>query len=287
MKLKDFVTMGNLVAGFAAVIALFEIDNHRLAFEWSCYLIYIGYAFDILDGPVARWTKQHDTFGAIFDSLCDFVTNSMAPSYIIYYFYVNIAGYHWLLAAAIGSFPIVMGTIRQAKQQDQPLSYPCYWIGLPRPVLTIFILALLNSSIFTFGLHQPSPWSEILTGGAAALIVFGSFLHLSRLPFANHHGRRWMMFLRFGMFAFRYGAFVVLGLGWVLLNWPGLVYDYLLFNLVIYIGLSWTQNTREDLSRIRTYLDGGELVKPLVHRDSDWRAKSLAPYYCEKNAGRE
>ena len=48
MKLKDYVTLGNLLGGFAAVIALMH-DQFTLA----CALIYVAYAFDVLDGLVA------------------------------------------------------------------------------------------------------------------------------------------------------------------------------------------------------------------------------------------
>ena len=66
MKLKDYFTLGNLLGGFAAVIALMH-DQFTLA----CGLIYVAYAFDVLDGPVARLTGQYDTFGGHFDSACD------------------------------------------------------------------------------------------------------------------------------------------------------------------------------------------------------------------------
>jgi CDP-diacylglycerol--serine O-phosphatidyltransferase len=271
MKLKDLFTLGNLLCGFAAVVALFH-DR----FEWSCYLIYLGYVFDVLDGPVARLTKQFDRFGSLFDSVCDYITNSIAVSFIIYYAFWRIAHYPWPLAALIGAFPITFGTIRQARGMEKEISYPCYWIGLPRPVLAIFILAVLNSSLFSIDV---SPWREVLQAVAALLVVVGSILHLSKIPFINHHERRWMSLLRLGMHVFLTGTPIAFFFGWLVLGWPGFVYNYLLFCMIIYVFCSWSQIPRADIRRIRTYLAGGPLIKPLVHRDSAWRSRSIADFW--------
>jgi len=271
MKLKDYFTLGNLLCGFAAVVALFH-DR----FDWACYLIYIAYVFDVLDGPVARLTKQFDKFGGIFDAVSDFITNSIALSFIVYYAFWKNAEFHWLVAAIIAAFPYAFGTIRQAKGTEEDLSYPCYWLGIPRPVLAIFVLALLNSSIFHISV---SPWREVAHWGAAGLIALGSILHLSKIPFVNHSQRRWMFMLRFGMHGFLTTTPVVFLLGWLVLDWPGLVYDYLFFCLINYLFLSWTQIPKTDIRRIRAYVSGGPLVKPLVHRDSEWRSRTFADFF--------
>lgn len=282
MKLKDYVTLGNLLSGFAAVIALFQ--GH---FRWATYLIFIGYVFDVLDGPVARLTHQHDKFGGILDSVCDYITNSIMPSFIIYYAYTNVAGFHWLIGAVIGAFPLALGTIRQAKQQEHELSYPCYWLGVARPVLAIFILALINSSIFTSDLLAASPWKEIGYGTVALLIIVGSFLHLSTFPFGNHHDRRWMGAMRFGVYWFLAGSPTLLVLGLVIEGTTQWLFDWVLVSLVVYLGVAWTQIPYQDWKRIRIYVNGGPLVKPLVHKDSTWRPSSIAPFFQERDAGAE
>ena len=271
MKLKDYFTLGNLVAGFAAVIALFQGS-----FSWACYLIYIGYVFDVLDGPVARLTKQFDEFGGHFDTVSDYITNSIAISFIIYYaFHVN-AGYHWLVAAAIGSAPFIFGTIRQAKGRVENLSYPCYWLGVPRPVAAIFYLAMLNSSMFQISV---SPWREIAHATAAGLVILGSILHLSKIPFVAHHQRRWMGFLWFGMHSFLTGSPLSALVGWLFLDWPAMVYDYVFFCLICYLVISWTQIPHVDYLRIKAYLRGEPLIKPLVHRDNSWRSPTPADFF--------
>jgi len=282
MKLKDYVTLGNLLSGFAAVIALF-----RGAFDWATYLIFIGYLFDVADGSVARITRQHDRFGHVLDGVCDYITNSIMPSFIVYYAYTNVAGFHWLVGATLGAFPLTLGTIRQAKQQVRELSYPCYWLGIARPVLAIFILALLNSSLFYGPLALTSPWREVGYGVVAAVIVMGSLMQQSTFPFANHHGRRWMGGMRFGAYAFLVGspAWLVLGLACADTNeW---FFDYLVVSMVVYLGMAWTQTPYQDWLRIRAYVNGGPLIKPLVHRDSRWRPTTILPFFLERDAGAE
>lgn len=271
MKLKDFVTLGNLLGGFAAVIALFVG-----AFDAACYLIYVAYVFDTLDGPVAKLTGQQDRFGPIFDTVCDYITNSIAASFIIFYGFWQRAGFPWPLAATIAAFPFTFGTIRQAKGMEKPRSYPCYWLGVPRPVLAMFALAMINSSLFSL---SESPWRELSHYGAAGLIVVLSLLHLSTIPFVNHHQRRWMNVLRLGALVFLAGSPLAFVIGWTAFGRPRFVYDYLLFCFMIYVFLSWTQIPREDIRRIRAYLSGGPLVKPLVHRDSDWRSTTMADFF--------
>jgi phosphatidylserine synthase len=271
MKLKDYFTLGNLLGGFAAVIALFH-DR----FDWACYLIYLAYIFDVLDGPVARLTKQFDKFGGLFDSISDYITNSIALSFIVYYAFWKRAGYPWQLAAVLGAFPFAFGTIRQARGMERELSFPCYWIGLPRPVLAIFLLAVFNSSLFNM---PSSPWREVGQGLAALFVVVGSVFHLSHVPFINHHERRWMTGPWFGMNWFLFGTPVAFLVGWLLLRWPELVYEHLTFGMLWYVFCSWMHIPREDLRRIRAYVAGGPLVKPLVHLDSEWRSRSLADYW--------
>ena len=146
LKLKDWVTMGNLLCGFTAMILLMSDE-----FGWACAMLFIAYIFDIGDGIVARLTRQYDTFGGHFDTACDFVTNSITSSLIAYYAFANFAGYPPWLAGLIAAFPICTATIRQARSQDRPASYPCYWLGVPRPASAFFIVALVNAHIFEFG----------------------------------------------------------------------------------------------------------------------------------------
>jgi CDP-diacylglycerol---serine O-phosphatidyltransferase len=271
MKLKDYFTLGNLLSGFAAVVSLFL--GH---FDLSCYLIFFGYACDVLDGPVARWTKQFDAFGGFLDEVSDYITNSIAVSFIIFYAFWKNAHYPWWVAAILGAFPFTFGTIRQAKSMETKLSYPCYWLGVPRPVAALFMLAMLNSSLFSMGV---SPWKELGQALAAGFVVILSILHLSQIPFVNHHHRRWMWALKFGFRFFIITTPLSFFIGLLFLSWPGLIYDCLFANMMVYLFVSWTSIPREDRKRIKEYIQGKPLVLPLVHQESAWRSRSVADYY--------
>ncbi len=275
MKFKDFVTMGNLLFGFLAVIMLFK-GNLDLA----CYMVLLAWVFDIIDGPIARLTGQQDPFGGVLDSTCDFVTNSIVPGFVIYYAFLNRAGYPWQIAALLGFLPVAFGTIRQARYAVKNMSYPCYFIGLPRTVFSITVISLLQSSLFKLG-------DSLLPNGftfhiVALLIAVMSFMHLSNMPFISHHGgRRWMAYINLGRYVFLIGTPLVFIVG-LTLGAPWLVWDMMVFNMFTYIFLAWIQMHPGDMQRIRHYIKTGEVIQPLCHKDSGWRAKGGAIYFREK-----
>lgn len=275
MKFKDFVTMGNLLFGFLAVIMLF---HHKL--DWACYMILFAWVFDIIDGPVARLTGQQDEFGGILDSTCDFVTNSIVPGFIIYYAFANQAGYLWPLAALLGFLPVAFGTIRQARYAVKNMSYPCYFIGLPRTVLCITVISLLQSSLFKLGSTLlPHNFSYHIV---AAMIVIMSFMHLSSMPFISHHGgRKWMTYINVGKYVFLVGTPITFLVG-LFIGAPWIVWDLVVFNMMVYIFFAWLQMHPGDMQRIRHYIKTGKVIQPLCHKDSGWQAKGAAIYFNEK-----
>lgn len=270
MLLKDYVTLGNLLSGFLSVVMLIRGD-----FDWAVYLIYIGFLFDVLDGPVARLMGQYNEFGGAFDSVCDFVTYSIAPSFIIYYAFAEHLHFPWMVAAAIGAVPITFGTIRHALYASQRMSYPGYFLGLPRPALPIFVLALLQSSLFHNTL--PSPWKEITWGFVVLVIVGLGVIQVTRIPFVSHHDRRFMGLPKFGYVWFLWGSIVMVPFV-IYFDAVYMLFDKLLADLFLYVFLGWTQVPRTDLRRIKHYLATGEVIPPLIHPDSGWRTQNLAPY---------
>lgn len=271
VKLKDYVTLGNLLSGFLSVVMIIR-DN----FDWAVYLIYIAYAFDVLDGPVARLTKQFDAFGGAFDTACDFVSYSVAPSFIIYYAFAEQLHFPWMVSAAIGAIPVTFGTIRQALYATRNMSYPGYFIGLPRPALPLFILAALQSSMFRNVL--PSPYREISWGVVIALLLACGILHLYPFPFLSHHDRRWMKLAKFGQVEFLFGSIALVPIV-IWLDAPYLFFDKLFFDLIIYVFGSWIEIPRTDWRRIRHYVKTGEVILPLVHEHGTWRPKTFGAYF--------
>ncbi len=79
-------TLANGVCGLAAItVVTSHVPNHSqidLAF-YAAILIFLGMVFDVLDGHIARMTKQTSQFGKELDSLCDVITFGVAPVFII------------------------------------------------------------------------------------------------------------------------------------------------------------------------------------------------------------
>lgn len=92
--LPTLCTLGNLIAGFAAIyyaskplewresIAFVPESAPVTALTMAGMLIFIGMFFDAIDGFVARLTHNTSDLGAYLDSLADIVTFGVAPAYL-------------------------------------------------------------------------------------------------------------------------------------------------------------------------------------------------------------
>jgi CDP-diacylglycerol--serine O-phosphatidyltransferase len=86
--MPTLVTLGNLVAGFAAIhFASKPIDSAGI-FQWSSLtvagaLVFLGMFFDAIDGSIARLTRTSSDLGAQLDSLADIVTFGVAPAFMM------------------------------------------------------------------------------------------------------------------------------------------------------------------------------------------------------------
>lgn len=88
-------TLANAVCGFAAIIYAARIGPMDLysdgpeyvralrSLSTAGWLIFLGMAFDALDGRIARLSKSTSRFGAELDSLCDAITFGAAPAYLL------------------------------------------------------------------------------------------------------------------------------------------------------------------------------------------------------------
>jgi CDP-diacylglycerol--serine O-phosphatidyltransferase len=79
-------TLANGVCGLAAIaVVTSKVPDHTqidLAF-YAALLIFLGMVFDMLDGHIARITRQTSQFGKELDSLCDVITFGVAPVFIM------------------------------------------------------------------------------------------------------------------------------------------------------------------------------------------------------------
>lgn len=100
-------TLGNLVAGFAAIHyaarGLNEPNVHMLWRDWTSLtlagaLIFLGMFLDAIDGSLARLTRSTSELGGQLDSLADVVTFGVAPAFMTIRLVMNhIQGEDWMI----------------------------------------------------------------------------------------------------------------------------------------------------------------------------------------------
>ncbi len=86
--LPTMCTLGNLLAGFAAIFYSFQPADGAAPFGWSNFtfagvLVFLGMFFDAVDGSIARLTRSTSDLGAQLDSLADMVTFGVAPAFMM------------------------------------------------------------------------------------------------------------------------------------------------------------------------------------------------------------
>ena len=83
----NFITLLSLSSGFSSI-------SFSLKGEWeiAIYLILLATIFDFFDGWFARKLKSGSNFGAELDSLSDFVSFGVAPSFLVYLWSTNSLG---------------------------------------------------------------------------------------------------------------------------------------------------------------------------------------------------
>lgn len=209
--LPSLFTLGNLIAGFAAIhfaakplAVVFKIGD----LEWSTLtvaglLIFVGMFFDAVDGYVARLTRTTSDIGAQLDSLADIVTFGVAPAYmtlqLVSKYYLAEENYYiisptrdevfariiWAIAAIyvactalrLARFNVETGS---ALREDHLM-----FRGLPSPGAAGCVASLIL-------LHQhyvestDFPWTARVTGlGMSFILLLCGLGMVSRLPYAH------------------------------------------------------------------------------------------------------
>lgn len=179
-RLKDCCTLVAVAIAVYAIVAAFEGDIPRASAS-----VLFTWVFDALDGLIARLTGGGTDFGARLDDVVDHVGYSVAPGLIVF---AAFRDYSWPLGLGLSIYLIAIGSVRLARSLTRPLSYPGYWIGLPRSAAAFTICFFLSSRLFhTYRLFIPA---------AALIVVLGAML-LTYLPYRNHKApmNRWAVLL--------------------------------------------------------------------------------------------
>ncbi|MFO7907759.1 MAG: CDP-diacylglycerol--serine O-phosphatidyltransferase [Planctomycetota bacterium] len=143
-------TLANGVCGLAAITVVTSHTAHHSQVElafFAALLIFLGMVFDVLDGHVARMTRQTTQFGKELDSLCDVITFGIAPVFIMLtYDALFQKRFLW----GIGVLYAVSAILRLARfnvQKEEGASTK-YFHGLPTPMAA--------GTIASFAIAMPS-----------------------------------------------------------------------------------------------------------------------------------
>jgi CDP-diacylglycerol--serine O-phosphatidyltransferase len=80
--LADFLTLCNAACGVAGVFLamLYAVELSKVYFYAAAAMAPAAFIFDVLDGRVARWRRQHSALGRELDSLADIISFGVAPA---------------------------------------------------------------------------------------------------------------------------------------------------------------------------------------------------------------
>ena len=143
--LADFLTLGNAACGTGAVLLamLYMGSQDKAHFFWAAALAPMAFAFDVMDGKVARARHQHSALGRELDSLADVISFGVAPAALAF-----AAGMQGLWDALILLYFVCCGVSRLARynvtaeQLSEGADKVKYFEGTPIPTSVVLTAVL-------------------------------------------------------------------------------------------------------------------------------------------------
>ena len=151
----DFFTLGNAACGVAGIFcAMTYMATKSIgAFYAAVALAPAAFAFDVLDGRIARWRQEHSALGRELDSLADVISFGVAPAGIAF-----AAGLRSTLDQIILMYFVGCGLSRLARYNVTAETLAAdtgkvrYFEGTPIPTsiipLALLLLAFHRRSLF-------------------------------------------------------------------------------------------------------------------------------------------
>ena len=145
-NLANLFTFVNITAGLFAV---FFITQHN--FFLASVFAWIGGAFDIFDGKIARKYKLSNEFGVQLDSFADFLTFVLVPVFFVFEsIYITQLSGIWMGIAAVASIYYVISGLRRLihfNLNTDAGSVANYFTGVPTPLgaILLWLVFLINT----------------------------------------------------------------------------------------------------------------------------------------------
>ncbi len=148
-NLANLFTMVNITCG---LLATYFITQNQ--FILAIVLAWIGGAFDIFDGKIARKFGLSNEFGVQLDSFADFLSFVLVPTFLIFQaVYSTLEGVS-LIVVAVGSIYYVISGLRRLIQfniNTDAGEVSKYFTGVPTPLGAILLwVVYLASPLITW-----------------------------------------------------------------------------------------------------------------------------------------
>ena len=144
-NLANLFTMVNITSGLVAVYFISQsVFFYAVIFAW------IGGAFDIFDGKIARKYGLSNEFGIQLDSFADFLSFVLVPVFLIFQaVYAPEKGFLLLAAAAVSIYYVISGLRRliQFNINAEEGEVAKYFTGVPTPLgaILLWLVYLTNA----------------------------------------------------------------------------------------------------------------------------------------------
>jgi CDP-diacylglycerol--serine O-phosphatidyltransferase len=145
-NLANLFTFVNITAG---LLATYFITQN--SFTLAIVLAWIGGAFDIFDGKIARKYELSNEFGIQLDSFADFLSFVLVPVFLIFQAsYAPSLSSFWLFIAAVVSIYYVISGLRRLIHFNinaDAGEIENYFTGVPTPLgaIILWLTYLLNA----------------------------------------------------------------------------------------------------------------------------------------------
>jgi CDP-diacylglycerol---serine O-phosphatidyltransferase len=189
--LPNLLTAANLACGFFAMTYIFryEVGGDFEPIRIAIRYILAAFAFDFLDGLLARAVGHTSRFGVEFDSLSDMVSFGVVPAFLVYR--IVLQGFH-KTSALIAAVYLVCGGIRLARfnvlnQQDQARGGKEF-IGFPIPSAAGLVVSVTFFLMWLAGQERTlGGWRYVLW----ALMLLLSWLMVSNVRYPAFKQVEW------------------------------------------------------------------------------------------------
>lgn len=145
-NLANMFTFVNIAAG---LLATYFITQNN--FFVAIILAWIGGAFDIFDGKIARRYQLSNEFGIQLDSFADFLSFVLVPVFLIFQavYSKELDGIFLIFAGVISIFYVISGLRRliQFNINSDAGSVEKHFVGVPTPLgaILLWLVYLANS----------------------------------------------------------------------------------------------------------------------------------------------